>query len=87
MYDFDGKCEEKVDAGLTHTCNYLGARYVQEQGLFLVDAFNSILEFGAANKPNVLRALVGRLTVLWMQSPGGSKTRQRWRWRKFGHDS
>lgn len=40
------------------------------RGSCLVDAFNSILDFGSANKPNVLRALVGGLTTLWRQSPG-----------------
>lgn len=36
----------------------------------LVDAFTCILKFGAENKPNVLRALVERLTTLWRRSPG-----------------
>lgn len=37
-----------------------------------MDAFNYILKFGTENKPNVLRALVGRLTTLWLRSPGES---------------
>lgn len=49
---------------------------MQEQQSCLVDAFTCILKFGAENKPNVLRALVERLTTLWRRSPGGSE-RQR----------
>lgn len=49
---------------------------MQDQHSCLVDAFNFILKLGAENKPNVLRALVGRLTAQWFHSPGGSVKRR-----------
>lgn len=52
------------------TAKFRCLQRIQVQELCLPRAFDAFLRFGAANRPNVLRALVAQLIALWKQDPG-----------------